>query len=792
MSRKPQPARRDSKKKTVPRNYEINNKHIFAFIGTYLVITYVYACLRTLGIAGLFDVLSALGTGLSMIYILISALAVYYIADIIRRRIKKLPKAEIGADAKVFLRAAVCVFIAFLLEITVLQYNHYGTIWAGEPVDINEWDDVNGTMTVGQTDSFTNPVTFYYGDTSSGEAPVISFDNLDRRVASVHIEPYYDVYSNYSAKTMTCYVVYNDEESTGRNTVEYTIVKGLKHTEYIPVYSIGKVNRITVVFTSGYTGVLNVTLNEIIPLTPVFLRILLISLLLFIVGILRRYNIFALKFDADSKLQNYCFAALMTLFAAYCAFVSFAGYTSDINDYGQLGSETYRWENQYNYLADALVHGRLNIDVGFDGGELFDLDRMYDMTARMNSGVEHPHDTVAYNGKFYVYFGVVPCVLLYLPYNLITGRDLPNWFASFFFCSASLIFLSLTWREAVKRLFPKISYVLFMLGAFALSFCSFAPFIAVRSAQYDVAVLSGLALTAFGLYMLLKFAFSVKKRLSVLVFACLGFALAVGCRPTMVLWSVFVPILIWSEIKAKPTRVKTLIAVFAPYIIVAIPLMLYNYARFGSITEFGNKYMLTNINLSVRLSNMTPVEYFYCWINGSIDGLYFKPPVVMSRFPYIRSEVITTGSNGILLIFDSGVFGILSVPVVWFMMKIRSASAIIREKNAAFIKAFIAGIAVFAVTSFVSPLLGGVVVRYSVDFFWFAVLSSLIVICALLYKHADSAVGGITEKLAVTAMLASGLMGLCSSFLGEAERIMGVSPNVYYYLQRALTFFAGT
>jgi len=774
------------------RTYNVSKTRIAAFAAAFAALTYIYACMRALGAAKPFDVFDALAAGFGVIYIIISAIAVLYLADLIKRKIKKLGKPDLSAGTSNVLRACVCVFAAFLLEITFFQYNHYGTVWADGYADIFGWEDLSTSMQ-NTTDKTGAPVFIGVRDETD---LVIEFDNLNRRVSSVRIEPYFDEIEGFKTNTMSCVVFYDDEEAHGRNTIEYTIVDGLKQTGYIPIYAIGNISDLTVVFTSGYAAFTNVAVNETIPLTPVALRVFIVAGLIFVIGTIRRYNIFAVRFNAASKRQNALFAAVLTLICAYCGFTAIAGYVPGVSD-----SEptVYHWDDQYNHLADAFAAGRLNIEVGPAPGILYNAadtagsERPYDQYYRGINNIPHPFDAVMYDGKFYVYDGVIPCILLYLPYNLITGgRHLPGWIASFLFCAAAIVFLSTAWREIVKKLFPNIPLIMFLLGVFAVSFCSFAPFIVVMPRQYEVATLSGLAFAALGLYLLLKYSFSGRKKTAVLVFACLSFAFAVGCRPTTVFWSVFVPIMVWGEVKNKETRLKTIIAVALPYIVTAIPLMWYNYARFGNIAEFGVTYVLASVNHQIRLKNITPAEFMYFFMMGGLEGYTLKLPAVTSDFPFVTTVNISQPYRSLVEMFDSGVVGMLALPVVWFMIKARSAFEVLNGVSRKTKRAVIAGWGVCLLIAVIGPIVGGVVVRYSVDFIWFPVLSSLIVICALLYKYSGSVTGAVTEKLSCAAILASGLIGFAGTFIGACTQIMRISPNVYYYLKNAMTFFSGS
>src|SRR6266536_3088345 len=49
-------------------------------------------------------------------------------------------------------------------------------------------------------------------------------------------------------------------------------------------------------------------------------------------------------------------------------------------------------------------------------------------------------DMALYHGRYYLYFGAAPAVLLFTPWRLITGHDLPQTFAMFLLCFAGFLF----------------------------------------------------------------------------------------------------------------------------------------------------------------------------------------------------------------------------------------------------------------------------------------------------------------------------------------------------------------
>ena len=55
-----------------------------------------------------------------------------------------------------------------------------------------------------------------------------------------------------------------------------------------------------------------------------------------------------------------------------------------------------------------------------------------------------------------MYFGVVPVWILFLPYLLITGRDLTTYHATQIFAALAIIGVFLLFRQLAKRYFGRI------------------------------------------------------------------------------------------------------------------------------------------------------------------------------------------------------------------------------------------------------------------------------------------------------------------------------------------------
>ncbi len=61
------------------------------------------------------------------------------------------------------------------------------------------------------------------------------------------------------------------------------------------------------------------------------------------------------------------------------------------------------------------------------------------------------HDVSYYQGHYYLYFGVTPVVVLFLPYAVVTGHDLPQHLGNLVFASMRVSCVAAGLFLAVRR-----------------------------------------------------------------------------------------------------------------------------------------------------------------------------------------------------------------------------------------------------------------------------------------------------------------------------------------------------
>ena len=259
--------------------------------------------------------------------------------------------------------------------------------------------------------------------------------------------------------------------------------------------------------------------------------------------------------------------------------------------------EAGEYRNQYETITESFLKGQLHFDYEADA-RLLAMENPYDMAARANQGIPFHWDHALYNGRYYMYFGVVPVLLLFLPFRVITGHALTGYHGTQIFAAAYIAGLFMLFYHLGRKYFEKTSVSLYVLLCAAVSF--FTLWYAVAApALYCMAIVSAMALAIWSLYFFVKAACLCKSENKAIAYAALGSllgALEFGCRPTVGLSNLVVLplILIFLQKRGTSARLLGKMALAAlPYLLVAGGLMWYNHARFGNPFEFGQSYQLT-------------------------------------------------------------------------------------------------------------------------------------------------------------------------------------------------------
>ncbi|MFT8638593.1 hypothetical protein [Bifidobacterium sp.] len=514
--------------------------------------------------------------------------------------------------------------------------------------------------------------------------------------------------------------------------------------------------------TSIHIG--SVTINPRIGLSINPIRvILMLAICAATIALLPRSRLWSVPLDTTRNAQRWAIRIAIAAIAIVgaCSTISSIA-TYQFEQFHNPGGYTYDY-NQYAHLADALLHGRPWLDLEVPKA-FAHAANPYDVGVReqlLNHGVTPIYwDYAFYDGHWYSYFGVIPAVLLYMPYQAATslwttgGLMLPTPAAMSILTALSMILAMLLVIRILKRYFSGISVGATLICIIVMLCASNMPYLSSSGMFYTIPFASSLVFTFMGLWLWLgsrksgnerhtadpavdasplastdPSATSLQSRLSYPHIIAGSFCMAanLGCRPTFILAALLaVPIFAGDAmrfLRARRRRLlaKTIAAGTVPAVIVFIPLLAYNYWRFGSLTDFGNDYQITVTNMTqykAPLSTILPIiGYFF--------GL---PPNFTNHFPWVDYAAVPLDSWQYAEPALSGLFFI--APVLLLMLALPFLSRRLHSRRLLWLGVCMFGLGI-ALLLF-DAYKAGFAWRYMLDFSWLFSLVAIICIAEML------------------------------------------------------------
>jgi hypothetical protein len=279
----------------------------------------------------------------------------------------------------------------------------------------------------------------------------------------------------------------------------------------------------------------------------------------------------------------------------------------------------------YNYLGRGFAQGHLYLPLQPSRELLAQSDPWSPESSRLYG----MHDMVLFNGHYYLYHGAGPALILFTPWRLITGYDLPENFAVFLLCFGGVLFSAgaLLRILALANARPGPLLTAFMLLAVGL--CQSVPFLLNRIHVYEIAIGGGYFCTSAGAFFLAR-GIQSDRHLYSLAVSGLMFGLAVACRPHLGLIGAMVLVALAARARRSGRINKSLTAFAIPIFLCGVGIAAYNYARFDNPFEFGLRYLLTG--------NAYQQQLHFSALN-IVTGLYYMliaSPDYSAIFPWIR------------------------------------------------------------------------------------------------------------------------------------------------------------
>jgi len=676
-------------------------------------------------------------------------------------------------------RLILALLISFFFEITLFNYTHYATLFTSEAFGViyseQEQDFISNLPDLPEFNGVAVRDSFFIPSPKGN----MKFKNLNAEIASIYINPVFLPNKNIQPVMIS----WADEESSERS-IFVSIIKGLDFSNYININPCGKVSELTVAFLESNLVIKAVELNKTIPIAFMPIRFVIIVAILFLLLCLKNkeyckkisYFCFDYLYDKNNRRQKIGFVAFASSALILNFLVSYSVYGFKDNELAA------KWIKMYSHhMTDAFLKGQLHLDIEVPKA-LIEAKKPYDPKYRDLHGMiinfnrksmdSHENsllgDHTYYDGKYYSYFGVVPVAMLFVPYKLLSGHYLPSTFGAFLFASLTTVLLLLLWKQIAQNYLNKIPYFFFLTGGVVLYACSFIPIVLAENRFHTIAQFSALAFVILGVLCLLR---------RNIFLGCLCFALAVGCRPSAIFWSLLIPVLLWDK-RRELLNIKGLSAIMIPFTVVGSVLAWYNYARFGSPFTFGVGYMITNANQMTFTSLISPIGKLHMTIKTFLFVL-FNPPNFDVTFPFITQKISTVQMSKSSFMYDKELIaGIFWFPVMWFLFFIGKVKIL---RNFIF-----ACILISLLSILVCALIGGSAFRYSMDFSWALGLCSLVCVFCLFERHRLQIQGRITLKAYyifgfITVIF---VFFIVLSYRAAFDYISPLDPKIWHYLAR--------
>lgn len=635
----------------------------------------------------------------------------------------------------VLLRVLIILAVALFLECIVFNFRTFQTI-GNKPIDLDE------KINLSQTSDGRYVV--------SSTQNTIELKDINEKIDNV----YFKLNKNQDAQEIALKINFTDSgHSTYFDTTEYTV--GIpevmmttisKRSQHFSLHATGKVKNLQIKVTGkeiSYPIYLDsIIINTVYPFQFVMWRFLAAFGLIFLIYIFRpRSSIYKIKMVERPFYTKIVITATILIEAILVSFYLLMGSNlvglatpnynygdwdgvSPINTFEVAGDNA----QQYAELAKSMTRGKLYLEQE-PPDYLKTMPDPYDKGSRdelqKTTGQKYLFDVAYRDGHYYVYFGVVPVVLFYLPFYLITGQNFPTAIGVLIMGILFIIGVSILLDRFARYHFKRVSLGIYLLFQIPLVICSGVLYLFKFPTFYSLPIVCSLAFAVWALYFWMR-ARAADKPCKWFIAGSLCMALIAGCRPQIMLIAAVAIPLFWRRYvtnKGLFTKkgVKEAICFLLPFVVVGIGLVAYNYARFGSFTDFGANYNLTMNDMTQRGMQLARVP-------AALFSFFIQPPNVTGVFPYLNPVLFDTTYFGqtIKEVTFGGVLACL--PVLWvlfFMKPILNIRA--KQRNTHTVAGVIGILCVCAVLiAILDANVAGILQRYYADFSFMLLLAAVL------------------------------------------------------------------
>ncbi|MBR5441533.1 MAG: hypothetical protein IKV44_01135, partial [Clostridia bacterium] len=295
-------------------------------------------------------------------------------------------------------------------------------------------------------------------------------------------------------------------------TPQRTIYSKIKNSQSINLHTAGISESLSIQFngTESYIPIKDISINVPRDFDFSFTRVAVLIGLIMLLYIFRPSSpIYSYTLDKVRDIKpaiTIGFVALQVLIIIVTSTMNTAFWgVSYSNDDYVVHSLPMAHHNQYDELAQAILQGKTYIDNNDVPQSLKEMENPYDRVARYymeyDTGDKYGWDVAFFNGHYYVYFGIVPLLLMYLPCRVLFEAPFPSALGIVIFAILFSIAVFKLLGLICEKYFKKTSVGTYLLLSMAFINCCGAMFLVKRPDFYSVPIITGMTFIVTGLYL---------------------------------------------------------------------------------------------------------------------------------------------------------------------------------------------------------------------------------------------------------------------------------------------------
>ena len=631
-----------------------------------------------------------------------------------------------------------------------------------------------------------------------------TFKGINEQVADVFV----DIDFGKNTKAASVSIDAMDETRTNgyrQMIAEGTLVKGKSHSHYIQLHLSGDVSNLKLTVSpldEGMIYIKGITFNKQIPMSISWARLFLIVFAACFWQLMMKSKTMQYSFTKNKKIFRLACVIITDIACLAAVLITF----TKLDNTSIIDIMKRPTGNQMTQeLVEAFEHGSTHL-LTEPADELNNFPTPYNSDALDEAHIRYQWDHVYFNQQYFSYYGIAPVVLVFLPYHLLTGYFFPDSMAVLLFAIIGMIGLTKLYKEFLKRFFPKTPTGIAIAGLILIQTVSGVWFSIGRPLFYEVAMSAGFATLTWAVYFMFSANIigSEKPILSRTAISSLLFAIAVLCRPTLVLYCITAALfMILALPRMSPSKKKSekklftasgvrfLCCAIVPMVCIGLVQMWYNYDRFGSPFEFGIQYSLT-------INDFTKTQFHSRLSWTALYNYFLNPPAFKTYYPIIGTEFQFMNAGGYFYADlnstanTSGLF-FLALPMFVYLLSGKAVKMVRGGRKQKLLSAaYIAIPCLFIPFGIVASVWeSGYAVRYMVDFAWQSLLGAYTIIFFFYSRLTDP-----TKKKLISAFMWFSVMwGLVVGGVQEFNQAFRFDiynrefPEMAYEVQRMFAFW---